>query len=80
MTNYNLPHLVAAQHGYHAHDVLWQCGCAPAHSPEHGCLAIGYRHTEPFHACPECAANFWLNGLTGGAVVRAMREFTEVWR
>ena len=73
------PQFVAAQHAWHEHDLRWRCGCSPKHSiNNHGCTGHGYRHTEPFHQCAECLANLHLNGLTGAAVARTMREYTEV--
>lgn len=38
------------------------------------------KHTKPFWKCSECIRNLAENGLTGDAVVRAMREYPEVGR
>lgn len=69
---------VPNQHALHDTDLRWRCGCDPKHGANPACLNVGWRHTEPFHQCPECIANLGLNGFTGAVVAQVMREYAEV--
>ena len=69
---------IPIQYNYHAYDRSWRCPCDGFMHEHPGVLPNVSRHHDPFHQCPPCISNLAQNGYSGAAVVRAMREYTEV--